>query len=42
MVSEETGERIIQFCQENRDIELDEDDRVYPNIDPANWEFFEV
>lgn len=42
MVGEETWKKIIQFCQENRDIELDEDDRVYPNIDPANWEFFEV
>lgn len=42
MVSQETGKKIIQFCEENRDIELDEDDRVYPNIDPANWEFFEV
>jgi hypothetical protein len=42
MVSQETGKKIIDFCEKNEDILLDEDDRVFPNIDPANWEFFEV
>lgn len=40
MVSEETGQKIIQLCQQDMEIELDESDVVYPNIDPANWQFF--
>lgn len=42
MVGKETGKKIIDFCQKDAEIVLDDTDYVYPNIDPANWEFFEV
>ncbi len=36
MVSEDTAKKIINFCKRGEKIEHE----VYPNIDPANWEFF--